>query len=169
MFFWSKQCFFDKLFEKFRPVDWNFFGPPAKKMLRTFSNPKCSFGHTKCSSYNLVEKKLGRGPKFFRSKSKSEKKILFKKLFSSKCPSGHIECSYDNPSERKNYAKVLSLFAQCPEMMNTLILTKRRIFLRMFLWPTRRQFRQLWPTVFAYKSIHFSPNAPKDTIILQDV
>ena len=161
--FGANNAFSTKLLEKFRPVDWNFFGPPPKKMLRTFSSPKCSFGHTKCSSYNLVGKILGRGPKFFRSMSKIEKKFSFKKVFSSKCSSGHIECSYDNPSERKKYAKVLNMFAQCPQLMNTLILRKTKIFLRMFLWPTKRQFKKLWPKIFANSSKHFSPNAWKKT------
>ena len=106
-------------------------------------------------------KNIGKRSEIFPLNVQKRKKFLFKKLFSSKCSSGRIECSYGNPSERKKYAKVLSMFAQCPEMINTLFLTKTKIFLRMFLWPTRRQFRQLWPTVFAYISIHFVAQCPK--------
>ena len=49
-----------------------------------------------------------------------------KYLFSSKCFCGHIECRYDNPSERKKNTKVLSIFAQCPEMRKIIISNKKK-------------------------------------------
>ena len=100
------QCPFDKFSKNFLPVDWNFFGQPPKNILRTFSSPKCSFVDTKCSSYILIEKNWEKVWTFFAQCPK-EIILLSKKLLSSKFFCGHIECSYDNPSERKKLHKSL--------------------------------------------------------------
>ena len=44
---------------------------------------------------------FAKSPKVFRSKSKNDYKILNfrKKYLSSKCSSGHVECSFENPVE----------------------------------------------------------------------
>ena len=51
------QCLFDKFSENFPPVDWQFFGQPPEKILRSFSSSKFSFGHIECSPDNHNERK----------------------------------------------------------------------------------------------------------------
>ena len=154
------QCISDKFSEKIPPVDWNFFVQPPENILRTFSSPKSSFVDTKCSSYILVEKNWEKVWTFFAQCPK-EIILLSKKLLSPKCFCGHIECSYDKPSERKKNTKVLSIFAQCPEMEKISVLTEKN-FLRLVLWPHRRQFKQLWPKVLPIDLNIFRPLAENE-------
>ena len=52
-----------------------------------------------------------------------------------------MECSFDNSSE-KIAKKGEKIFAQCPKMINNSHVHQKSVFLKLFLWTCRMQFRQ---------------------------
>ena len=59
-----------------------------------------------------------------------------------KCSAGHVECSFDNPTE-KFLSKSRKLLAQRPKMIKELYFFQKKIcFFNEFLWTCRLQFRR---------------------------
>ena len=115
------------------------------KILKKFFSSNWSFGHVECKYSKPVEISSAKTAENFRSITQSDLKMLgiwFRKnCFSSKCSSGYVESSSDNPAD-KIWPEGQWFFEQITKMMKIIFFAKKHLSLICFSSTRRLQFWQ---------------------------
>ena len=94
--------------------------------------------------WQAYKKLFDRRPKFFRSLSEKHRRITFflEKILPDNVPPDKQNAVLRTPPE-KSLTKTGENFAACPKSLKKITLTKSKVlFLKLFLWTTRKQFRR---------------------------
>ena len=146
------ECSFQDTSEKFSitKCQTNFAQCPKRYKMHTFFNKlfflKLFLWTCGRQFWQLFGKFGEKGPKSFCSMSQTDKKYIrsSKNCFSSNCSSGHVECSFQDTSEKFSITKCQTNFAQCPKRYKMHTFFNKLFFLKLFLWTSGMQF---WKTL----------------------